>query len=94
MLSSCKSTVTLSLSQTLQRHLKEDLHSSQREFGIRMSIKMPNFHLCFLEILSMWIIDLLKNPPQKQQQQKRQGYEEENNGSKSFGLANYKICTF
>lgn len=65
MLSSCKSTVTPSLSQTLRRHLEEDIHSPQWGFSVRLSIKMPNFHLCFLEILSGWITDLLKKKDKK-----------------------------
>lgn len=59
MLSSCKSAVTPSLSQTVRRHLEEDIHSPQWGFSVGLSIKMPNFHLCFLEILSTWIADLL-----------------------------------
>lgn len=81
MLSSCKSTVTPSLSQTILRHLEEDIHSPQWWFSVRLSIKTPNFHLCFLEILSTWIVYMLKKRKKNMQE-----CEEENNGNKVFSL--------
>lgn len=54
---------------------------------------MPNFHLHFLEILSMWITDLFKKK-KKKKEKILQRYEGENKGSKVFALRCDMGCPF